>query len=99
MTQLKLMSQSDLNPKLIALDEAFLTAISTPVDQNPAEEHLLKLIQNHPNWIYALKDDYKLEVIKSRGINILDSPPRRTRCRSKNYINHLINRSFLKNFE
>ena len=71
MTQLKLMSQSDLNPKLIALDEAFLTAISTTPHQNPAEEHLLKLIRNNANWIHASKDDYKLAVIESRGFTIL----------------------------
>lgn len=75
MTQLKLMSQSDLNPKLIALDEAFLTAISITPHQNPAEEHLLKLIRNNANWIHAFKDDYKLDVIKSKGFTILEIFP------------------------
>ena len=71
MKQLKLAQQTDLTPKLIPLDEAFLTAISTPVDQNPAEEHLLKLIRNNANWIHAFKEDYKLAVIESRGFTIL----------------------------
>ena len=79
MRQFKLMHETENQPIVRTLDDAFLEALALAENGSceaaEFDTQMLQMIQAEPNWLDAFKDDYKLDLIQAYGFEIIEELP------------------------